>query len=147
MPTAEARVPTPRAERYLAQLVDHLGQLSHGPPDTSGPTSHGQDAQPGGHGGYGDGARDRKHSHDGAADPAHGGPPEVRHIEQSGSHARIEFDWGQLLLSTTAAELIVHVQAGDAEALARGQALIARRIATIGRRDGLTVAWQPPRSD
>ena len=30
MPTAEARIPTPSAGRYLTQLCDHLGHLQHG---------------------------------------------------------------------------------------------------------------------
>jgi hypothetical protein len=30
MPTAEARIETARADRYFAQLCDHLGQMRHG---------------------------------------------------------------------------------------------------------------------
>ena len=120
-PTVEGRAETPRAERYLAQLVDHLTQL-------------GQHSQ---------GHEHRQHGTVAAGAGGHEGPPVVRHIERTDGHARIEFDWGRFHLTATATELILEVHAGDPHALTRGQALIAHRVETIGRRDQLTVGWQP----
>ena len=54
MPTAEARVETARAERYLAQLCDHLGHMRHG-----GHAAHHR----GGHGGPPD-VQDVEHAGD-----------------------------------------------------------------------------------
>lgn len=89
MPTAEGRVQTPRAERYLAQLVDHLTHL-------------GQDSEghkPGQHGQHGHGAVGAVGS------GGHEGPPVVRHVERADGHARIEFDWGRFEVTATATDL------------------------------------------
>lgn len=130
MPTAEGRVQTPRAERYLAQLVDHLTHL-------------GQDSEghkPGQHGQHGHGAVGAVGA---VGSGGHEGPPVVRHVERADGHARIEFDWGRFELTATATELVLEVHADDPRAAARGQALIAHRMETIGRREHLTVAWDP----
>ena len=121
MPTAEARVQTSRADRYLAQLCEHLGRLQHGPPA-------GRGRSPGA-------------SH-GPAAAGHASPPVVRHIEQDATRAQIEFDWGTCALAATSAELVVQVHADNPGELALGQWLLGGRIETIGRRDRLSVEWQ-----
>ena len=113
MLTVEGQVETNRGARYLAQLCDHLDHMRRGT----------RDRHRGGHGG-------------------HGGRPEVRSVERADDHAEIEFDWGRLELNATTDALAVRASAEDEEALARGQALIGRRIETIGRREHLTVTWR-----
>ena len=153
MPATEARVQTPRAERYLNQLTDHLGRLQHGS------TRHGQPLDPErgaengtaqGHapansaeGGHGGGHVGGRHVGGGEVGGGHAGPPVVRHVERSRGHARIDFDWGTLVLTATAAELVLHVHTDDAQALVRGEELIERRVETIGRREHLTLTWHP----
>jgi len=113
MPTAEARVETARAERYLAQLCDHLGHMRHG------------------------GLATHHHA------TGHGGPPDVQRVEHAGDRAVIVFNWGQCTLHASANALIIRAEATDDAALTRAQALIGRRIETIGRREHLTVTWLP----
>ena len=100
MPTAEAQLPTSRADRYVAQLCDHLGHMQE---DVGA------------------------HAHGGGT---HGPPPAVRGIHRDDSHARIEFDWGRCVLTASSDLLTVRVEAEDAPALAVGQELLARRIET-----------------
>lgn len=45
------------------------------------------------------------------------------------------------MLTATTEELVLHVEAEDADALARGQALIKQRLEVVGRRDSMTLAW------
>lgn len=113
MPTAEARIDTPRAERYIAQLCDHLGHMGHG----------------------------RFPAHRRAGD--HAGLPNVLQVERDDTRAAIVFDWGRCTLTATSDALTLHAEADDEAALTRGQALIGRRIETIGRREQLTVTWRP----
>jgi hypothetical protein len=67
----------------------------------------------------------------------------IAHVARTVSDARVDFDWGRLVLTATATELILQIQA-DAHALAPGQELIGRRVQIMGRREHLTVTWQPP---
>ena len=115
MHTAQACISTDRAERYLTQLCDHLGQLS-------------------GHG-------FRLHR----PRTGHGGPPDVRHVEHSSNHGEITFGWGRCTLDAAPDTLTVDLVADDAEALSHGQTMIGDRLQTIGRRDGIEVAWQVDR--
>lgn len=117
MAIAVAQVPTPRADRYLAQLCDHLGAMKRG-------------------------LLGRLHRR-----PDHGSghryTPAVRAIDRAGDQARIEFDWGTCTLTASPDRLTVRVHADEPEALVRGQGLIARRIEAIGRREHLVVVWEP----
>lgn len=113
MLTAEAHVTTDRASRYLTQLGRHASQMG------------------------------RRLGH---WPRAHGGgdtPPEVDHAEWSDTHGIIRFPWGQCTMQATPDALILRAEATDAEHLQRIQEGITRRIETIGRRDRLTVTWQP----
>lgn len=112
MPSAEGRVDTDRAHRYLDQLREHLGHLQQG-------------AVSGHHAGR-----------------QVGRAPDVVHVEGTGDRAVIVFDWGTCTLSASNDGLTIHAEAGDATALDRARALIGHRIETIGRRDDLRVSWQ-----
>jgi hypothetical protein len=117
MPTAEARLATARASRYLTQLCRHLGQMNrmgHRPP-----LGHGE---------------------------AHI-MPAVRQVECTDTHGTVRFADGLWTLEATADALTVRVDAGDEEALRRLQVQITARIEKIGRREGLQVDWQPVRCD
>ncbi|MET7930498.1 DUF2218 domain-containing protein [Streptomyces sp. NPDC005349] len=112
MPTAETRLATDRASRYLVQLCRHLRQMprmSHRPP-----------------GGQGKGRVQ----------------PEVRHVEFTDTHGTVRFADGLWTLDATADALTLRVDADDEEALRRLQDAIAARIEKIGRRDGLQAQWQ-----
>ncbi|MFF6996095.1 DUF2218 domain-containing protein [Streptomyces sp. NPDC008313] len=112
MPTAETRLATDRASRYLVQLCRHLRQM---PRMSRRP--------PGGHGGGG--AR-----------------PEVRHVEFTDTHGTVRFADGLWTLDATADALVLRVDADDEEALQRLQDAVTARIEKIGRRDGLQVHWR-----
>ncbi|MFF3446616.1 DUF2218 domain-containing protein [Streptomyces sp. NPDC002667] len=113
MPTAETRLATDRASRYLVQLCRHLGRMTH--------MSH---RPPGG--GHGEG----------------GTQPEVRHVEFTDTHATVHFAEGLWTLDATADALTLRVDADDEDALRRLQDGIAARIEKIGRRDGLRAQWR-----
>jgi len=117
MTIVAAQVRTPRADRYLAQLSDHLGNMRSGFLD-----------------------RLHRRPHHGSAH----GSTVVLGVERGEDRARIEFDWGSCVLTASADGLTVQVQADDLAALTRGQDLIGHRLQTIGRREGLTVEWGPP---
>jgi hypothetical protein len=110
MLTAEARVETDRAGRYLVQLCRHAGEMG-------------------------------RHRH--LRPGAHGGdvPPAVEHVDCSDGHGTIRLGGGRCTLRAGAGALELRVEAVDEEALRRGQDGIARRLETIGRRDGLKVTW------
>jgi hypothetical protein len=120
MPTAEARVATDRADRYLAQLCGHLSRMSgmrHRPP-----TRH-ADGQP-----HDDGHR----------------PPQVEHVDHSDTYGSIRFAGGLCTLHATSDALALHIDADDEDTLLRLQNGITGRLEKIGRRDQLTVTWRRP---
>lgn len=112
-PTVEARVPTTRARRYLAQLGKHGDQM-------------------------GSGRLHQAHRH-----VSHEAAPKVEHAEWSDSDGVIDFGWARCVLHATDTELVLTIEAQDAEHLQRAQAGIAARLERIGRRDELTVTWRP----
>jgi hypothetical protein len=119
MPAAEARIPTDRSARYLTQLCRHIGEL---------------DAARHGRGRHGP----SWHS-DGSA------PPEAARVEYSDSDGVIDFGWARCALTATANELILSAEADQLGNLERLQAAITNRLEGIGRRDDITVTWQPRR--
>lgn len=135
MPSAEAHIPTPRADRYLHQLCDHLDHMSPGERPTTSRSGTGH--------GAGRGADDTSHGA-GHGSPGHDGPPRVLRVHRAENRAHIEFDWGTCDLTATANDLTVRVSADHLETLARGQQLLQQRIETIGRRDQLAVTWDQP---
>jgi hypothetical protein len=69
------------------------------------------------------------------------GMPKVEHVQQAPGHAEVRFADGSWTLRAAADSLMLRVEADDPAALERLKDAIATRIAKIGRRDGLTVAW------
>jgi hypothetical protein len=114
MPTADAVVETERAARYLEQLCRHTDQLRRLP-----------------------GHRPGRHGGDHVV-------PTVRQVEWSGSRGSITVDGAQCTLRADGGSLTLHLEASDVETLRRVQALLGRRLETIGRRDDLTVTWTAP---
>ncbi|WP_129311444.1 DUF2218 domain-containing protein [Streptomyces sp. L2] len=116
MPTAEARVETDRADRYLVQLCRHLDEMSHMP---GSHTPHGP------HGGHGEGPT----------------TPVVREVDYTHAHGTVRFEDGRWTLDAAAGALTLRVDADDEEALRRLKDAASERIRTIGRRDGLRARW------
>ena len=114
MPSAEARIPTDRAARYLEQLCSHLGSMAH-----------------------------MRHLPSSLAASFHdnGGMPRVESVEQDAGHALIRFADGSWDLTAHNDALVLRVEAAEDAALERLKGAIAARIAKIGRRDGLGVDW------
>jgi hypothetical protein len=114
MPTAEATVRTEHPGRYLTQLCQHASKL-------------------GGH------LRHRPGGHSGDASP-----PEIHHAQWTSTDGIVTLNWGQWTMHAAAGTLTLRAQADSQENLRRIQDLITTRLEKIGRRDGLTVNWQPP---
>src|SRR5215472_6892067 len=115
MPVAEATVQTGHASRYLARLCQHAGKMR---------------------------------SHFGQRPPTHsrgGAPPEIRSVEWSDNAGTLILNLGLCTLSATDSVLRIRAEARTPEDLARIQELISRRLENFGRRDRLTVRWQPAR--
>jgi hypothetical protein len=74
------------------------------------------------------------------------GPPTVESVDWSDTSGTISFSQGTCSVRATSDTLTVRVDADDQDSLRRLQAGIARRLDTIGRRDHLSVHWQPPDS-
>jgi hypothetical protein len=116
LPAAHATVATTRPSRYLTQLCQHLDHLSRR-------TDH------------------RPHPrHD---DPEHAAPGPHAHVVWSDTAGTIELGWGRCTLTTDDNALLLHAEANDDTDLHRLQALLSARLHQIGRRDHLTVTWQP----
>lgn len=113
MLTAEATVETENPRRYLIQLCRHASKM-------------------GGH------LRHRPRSQDGAAEP-----PEIRHAEWSQTDGIITLSWGQWTMHAASGSLTLRAAADSAENLRRIQDLVTARLEKVGRRDHLTVTWQP----
>lgn len=112
MPSAEARIPTQRAERYLDQLTSHTGHMQRG---------------------HFGGRQRHKGAHV---------APEVLQVSQSGNRAVFTFDWGMCTAIAEPNGLTLQVEAKDPADLERGQDLLTHRVRTIGHREVLTVTWQ-----
>jgi hypothetical protein len=113
MPAAEAWAQTTDASRYLIRLCKHAGKMR----------SH-------------LGHRPGRHSDSGA-------PPEILNAEWSESSGFLILSLGRCILGATDGLLTIRVEASTPEDLARIQELITKRLEGFGRRDGLTVTWQP----
>jgi hypothetical protein len=113
MPTAETTVQTEHPGRYLVQLCKHASKMS-------------------GH------LRHRPRIHDGGA-----GSPEMRHAEWSSTDGIVTLNWGQWTMHAAPGTLTLRAEAADQENLRRIQDLVTARLEKIGRRNHLTVNWQP----
>ncbi|GAA5011096.1 DUF2218 domain-containing protein [Actinopolymorpha pittospori] len=114
MLTAEARIETERASRYLVQLFRHLEHLS-------GPSAHPS------HGGT-DGEMSTR--------------PDVRHVDYSDTHGTLRLDMGQFTAAATSDALMLRVEAADEASLLRMRELLGGRLELMGRRDELVVTWR-----
>jgi hypothetical protein len=118
MLTAEARIETERASRYLRQLCKHAAAMAG---------VHGH----------------RIRSHD-SGDPLGRGEVHL-HVDASDDQGIITFDpWGRCTVRASGTTLTVRVDATDQQNLHRIQDIITRDIGRFGRRDQLTVTWQRP---
>ena len=113
MPAAEARVRTDNADRYLTRLCQHAGKM-------------------GAHLGH----RPLAHA-DGAA------PPRILRAESSRDRGTLVLNGGQCTLQAADGVLTLRAEADDPATLASIQQLIAARLEKFGRRERLTVSWQP----
>jgi len=111
MPASQARVPSDRARRYLAQLCEHGEKMSH---------------------------RALHHVSRGGED---GDSPQARRAEHSDTDGIIDFGQGRCTLRATDTELLLRVEADDERHLRRIEGGIAARVERIGRRDKLSVTW------
>lgn len=114
MQTAEARIETARASRYLVQFCRHASQM-------------------------GQHLHHRPRLHQGG-----GAPPEMRHVEWSDTHGIVDVGWGRCMLQAAPDALTLRAEATDEDNLRRLQDLVAQRLETIGRHDQLIVTWQRP---
>ena len=117
MLTAEADIQTEHAARYLARLCGHAGKM--------GTAGHRLGHRP----------------------PSHargGGPPEVRHVECSGTEGTVSLNCGQWTMRALPGLLAVRVEAADEQSLRRIEDLLTMRLQKFGRREHLTVTWLRP---
>jgi hypothetical protein len=113
MLTSEAAVETEHPGRYLTQLCKHASEMG-------GNRLH------------------RPRSHAGG-----GEPPEMRGAEWSGTEGTVTLNWGRWTMHAAPGTLTLRAEADSEENLRRIQDLVTARLEKIGRRDRLTVNWQP----
>jgi hypothetical protein len=113
MPATEARIPTENAGRYLVRLCGHAGKM-----------------------GSRLGHRPRSHA-------AGGAPPEIRHAECSDTDGMLTLSTGRCTLHAAGGVLTLRAEADNQDSLTRIAELIAARLERFGRREQLTVTWQP----
>lgn len=113
MLTTEAVVVTEHPERYLARLGKHAAKMGSG-------LSH----------------RPRDH---GSRQP----PPGVRHAEWSATSGTVQLDWGGWTMHAVPGMLRLRAEAADEESLRRIQDMLTTRLEKFGRRENLSVTWQP----
>ena len=111
MPVIEGRVDTPRADRYLAQLCEHLDHLAH---RTTPPTR---------------------------PDGDHHGALPVTRATRDGRRGEIVLSDATCSLLATDEALLLRIEGSDEPALHRARQRITHRIETIGRREELSVTW------
>jgi hypothetical protein len=114
MLTAEAVIRTEHPERYLARLGEHASKM--GRHSGGWPRAHG-----------------RGHT-----------PPEVRHAEWTATSGTVQLDWGEWTMQAEPGTLRLRAEAADQASLQRIQDMLTTRLQKFGRREQLTVSWQPP---
>jgi hypothetical protein len=114
MLTAEAVIRTGHPERYLARLGEHATKMGR-------------------HRGHWPRARGSGHV-----------PPDVRHAEWSATSGTVELNWGRWTMQATSGTLRLRAEAADEASLQRIQDMLTARLENFGRREHLTVTWQPP---
>ena len=117
MLTAEADIQTEHAARYLERVCGHAGKM---------------------------GAAGHRLGHRPPSHARGGGPPEVRHVECSGTEGTVSLNCGQWTMRALPGLLAVRVEAADEQSLRRIQDLLTMRLQKFGRREHLTVTWLRP---
>ena len=116
MPTAHATVATTRPGRYLTQLCRHVDHLSR---HTDSP------------------------QHLRRGEPGHTPPGPDTRVTWTDTAGTIDLGWGRCTLTADDNGLVLQAEAADAADLHRLQGLLSARLEQFGRRDQLTVTWQP----
>jgi hypothetical protein len=78
---------------------------------------------------------------------AHGtgqAPPRIQDTEWSGTRGTVTMDWGRWTAEAAQGTLTLRAEAADAEDLQKIQYMLTTRLEGFGRREHLTVTWQPP---
>ena len=115
MLTTEAVIVTEHPDRYLARLGSHAAKM-------------------------GSGTRHRPRAH-GNGQP----PPQVRHAEWSATSGTVTLDCGGWTMQAAPGTLRVRAEAVDQASLEKIQDMLTTRLEKFGRRENLTVSWQPIR--
>lgn len=71
-------------------------------------------------------------------------PPEVRHAEWSDTSGTVTLNWGHWTVQATAGTLRLRAEAADEVNLHKIQHMLTTRLENFGRREHLTITWQPP---
>ena len=117
MLTAEADIQTEHAARYLERVCGHAGKM---------------------------GAAGHRLGHRPPSHARGGGPPEVRHVECSGTEGTVSLNCGQWTMRALPGLLAVRVEAADEQSLRRIEDLLTTRLQKFGRREHLMVTWRHP---
>ena len=118
MPTAEARIETEHASRYLIRLCQHIGKIKN-------KAQH---------------LRHQRPSH--LPGDTRARPDMQAHVEWTQTHGTVTFIWGKITMQASPGALTIHAEAADEETLQQIQDLVAGRLAKFGSREHLTVKWQ-----
>jgi len=76
---------------------------------------------------------------------AHGGqaPPQVEHAEWSATSGMVRLSRGGWTMQAAPGTLRLRAEAADQESLRQIQHMLTTRLEKFGRRENLTVTWQP----
>ena len=113
MLTAEAIIRTEHPDRYLARLREHAGKMGR-------------------HSGHW--ARHRQAGH---------APPEIRAADWSDLSGTVTLNWGRWTARAGQDVITLQAEAADAQSLQRITDMLTMRLQAFGRRERLTVTWQP----
>ena len=116
MPAAQAMIATTRPGRYLRQLCRHVDELSRHPHHAV---------------------------HPGRGGPEHPPPGADTRVTWTETAGVIDLGRSRCTLTADDEVLTLRAEADDATDLQRLQALLGARLEQFGRREHLTVAWQP----
>ena len=71
-------------------------------------------------------------------------PPRVTQAEWSDTHGTVTMNWGSWTVQAAPGTLTVRAEAADEESLQRIRDMLTTRLQSFGRREHLTLTWQPP---
>lgn len=85
----------------------------------------------------GSGLRHRPRAH------GDGQPPQVQHAEWSGTSGTVRLNCGEWTMQAEPGTLRLRAEAADQASLRKIQDMLTSRLEKFGRREHLTVNWQP----